>query len=307
MHNNTFEDYKKAVKNKYEKEKNGSHFNYLNNPTRAKLRNLCWEIFEEQQTDQNDLNVFSSLLGLTFDLTKKNKFEEQIDKFRPIETFFKGETDPTNIDAVNLAAILVDFHPRPFNKFRAKGITEDKIQIENSNVPQSFIGKDENEDKNGDEFKDSPVNSTPVHFSTNLNDGFLGKKPQNLIQIIIGTAAVFCLGFALSHSVFQKEQCMQWSNDHYEKVDCALDKNNIVHFNTKRPLDESLLELKKITICDTTVYFVNDQATIWYVKSGDTIEYFNGPGFHPLTRKTLRPITNYILNKYVKKISGKGN
>ena len=41
MQNNTFEDYKNAVKKKYEIEKDGEHFVYLNNPTRARLRNLC--------------------------------------------------------------------------------------------------------------------------------------------------------------------------------------------------------------------------------------------------------------------------
>jgi outer membrane receptor protein involved in Fe transport len=299
MHNNTFEDYKKAVKTKYEEEKDGKHFNYLNTPTRAKLRNLCWEIFEEQHTNQNDLNVFSSLLGLTFDLTKKNKFEEQIDKFRPIETFFKGETDPTNIDAVNLAAILVDFQPRPFNKFRTKGIIEDQIQIKNLNAPQPFTTNDENEDVNDAEFEDSSVNGTTAHLPTNLNNRFSAKKNKNFKQVLIGIVVTFCLGFALSHSVFPKKQCMQWSDDHYEKVDCISENNNTVPLD-RLPLDEHLLELKKITICDTTVFFINNQATIWYAKSGDTIEYFNAPGFHPVTKKALRPITDYIINKYKK-------
>ena len=130
MPNNTFEDYKKAVKKKYEIEKNNDHFVYLNSPTRAKLRNLCWELFQQQNRNQDDLNVFSSLLGLTFDVNKKNKFEEQIDKFRPIEKFFKGGSDPAIVDAVNMAAILVDFKARPFNKFRIQELFEDEVQLE---------------------------------------------------------------------------------------------------------------------------------------------------------------------------------
>ena len=103
----TFEDYKKAVKKKYEKEKNSEHSFYLEIPTRGKLRTLCWELFQQQNRNQDDLNVFSSLLGLPFDINRKNKFDEQIDKFRPIEKYFKGETDPANVEAVNMAAILV--------------------------------------------------------------------------------------------------------------------------------------------------------------------------------------------------------
>ncbi|WP_228515150.1 hypothetical protein [Flavobacterium sp. MR2016-29] len=113
---NILKEYKKAIKIKYEIEKQGKYFDYLHSPSRAKLRDLCWLIFENNPA-QDDLNVFRNLFSLDFDHSKKNKFKEQKDKFRPIETFFKGETDPTNIDAINMAAIMVDFEPRPFKKF----------------------------------------------------------------------------------------------------------------------------------------------------------------------------------------------
>lgn len=109
-------EYKKAIKIQYETEKKGKYFDYLQSPSRGKLRDLCWLIFEKNPT-QDDLNVFRNLFSMDFDHTKKNKFKEKKDKFRPIETFYKGETDPANIDAINMAAILVDFEPRPFKKF----------------------------------------------------------------------------------------------------------------------------------------------------------------------------------------------
>lgn len=124
-------EYKKAIKIQYEIEKKGKHFDYLESPSRGKLRDFCWLIFENNPT-QDDLNVFRNLFSLDFDHTKKNKFKEQKDKFRPIETFFKGETDPVNIDAINMAAILVDFEPRPFKKFHDKYRTEEGKHIGNS-------------------------------------------------------------------------------------------------------------------------------------------------------------------------------
>lgn len=126
----TLEEFKKAIKIKYELEKEGEHFDYLHSPSRGKLRDLCWLIFEDNPT-KDDLNVFRNLFCLEFDHTKKNKFKEQKDKFRPIETFFKGETDPLNIDAINLAAIIVDFQPRPFKKFNEKFRIEEAKQVEN--------------------------------------------------------------------------------------------------------------------------------------------------------------------------------
>ena len=131
MRNNTLKEYKKAIRIKYEIEKNGKYFDYLHKPSRGKLRDFCWLIFENNPT-QDDLNVFRNLFSLDFDHTKKKKFREQKDKFRPIETFFKGETDPVNIDAINMAAIMVDFQPRPFKKFHEKCKTEEAKQIEKS-------------------------------------------------------------------------------------------------------------------------------------------------------------------------------
>lgn len=116
MHNNTLKEYKKAIRRKYEIEKEGQYFDYLHNPSRGKLRDFCWMIFEGNPTP-DDLNVFKNMFAMDFEHTKKNKFKDKKDKFRPIETFFKGETDLTNIDAINMAAILVDLELRPYKKF----------------------------------------------------------------------------------------------------------------------------------------------------------------------------------------------
>lgn len=123
MQNNTLKNYKKAIINKYNLEREGEHFDYLYQPSRGKLRDFCWMIFEDGATP-DDLNVFRNFFSMDFEPTKKNKFKEKKDKFRPIETFFKGETDLTNIDAINMAAILVDFQPRPFKKFRTLEIEQ---------------------------------------------------------------------------------------------------------------------------------------------------------------------------------------
>ena len=53
-------EYKKAIKIQYETKKNGMYFDYLCSPSRGKLRDLCWLIFEKNPT-QDDLNVFRNL------------------------------------------------------------------------------------------------------------------------------------------------------------------------------------------------------------------------------------------------------
>lgn len=151
MHNNTLKQYKKEIKKKYEIAKEGQHFDYLYKPSRGKLRDFCWMIFEENPTP-DDLNVFRNFFSMDFEPTKKNKFKEKKDKFRPIETFFKGETDLTNIDAINMAAILVDFQPRPFKKFRSEEMKQFE-SIEVVKAKKADKAKKESLEKNSSEKK----------------------------------------------------------------------------------------------------------------------------------------------------------
>jgi hypothetical protein len=279
MENNTLEDYKIAVKAKYEIEKRGAYSSVLISPSRARLRSLCLEIFKSNQ-NQNDLNVFSSFFKFDFSPSCSGKLKGQTDKFRPIETFLKGETNLVDVEAINLAAILVDFQPRPFLKFSKSDWNKDFAKME------EFPGFNK---------KNEEIH-TLKHTGQSLKNTFLEKISKKMILIVL-----IVLSFAFtSYFVFQEKQCMQWSDDHYEIVDCELSTNNLVNFNTIKPLDKSLLDLKKIHICDTTKFFKNDEAIIWYAKTENGIEFFNTHGRHPENDNALKPVTHYILNKYVK-------
>ncbi|OMQ11887.1 hypothetical protein [[Flexibacter] sp. ATCC 35103] len=345
MPNNTFEDYKIAVKKKYEIEKNGDHSFYLSSPTRARLRNLCWELFQQQNRNQDDLNVFSSLLGLAFDVNKRNKFDEQIDKFRPIDNYFKGESDPANVDAVNMAAILVDFKARPFNKFRIQELFEDEIQIENEDkleLPspemEQRVEKDKIDnsgdlekflvEKEKEKGREKGIEDETPRFRTREKitdievrqptiNSFAGieKNPEkvekreesgksgiNWKHAIVFASVFLFVGFVVIYFAFPNKECMQWSGDHYEIVDCELKIEGIGKSYNIEILDPTLVNLKKVKVCDTTTYFdKNGVAIIWYAKTANGIDFFNIHGRHPENNSPLRPVTHYILNKYVKK------
>jgi hypothetical protein len=336
MCNNTVEDYYKiAVKKRYEEVKNGVNFNFLNSPTRGKLRTLCWELFQQQNRTQDDLSVFNSLLGLPFDINRKNKFDEQIDKFRPIETFFKGKTDPLNIEVVDMAAILVDFESRPFNKFRIHNLYRDEIQNDDENdidieISNPEIGQgnssgdlenflDEKEKEKGivkgteDESEKGNevvkgisvevIQPKPITlFGDTKPEKETTKPPVNWKPVIIGVAIILVLGLAGIFFAFPNKECMQWSDDHYEIVDCDLKIQGIGTFSNIEILDPTLVNLKKVKVCDTTTCFdKNGVAIIWYAKTANGIDFFNVHGRHPENNSPLRPVTHYILNKYVRK------
>lgn len=288
MMKNTLEDYKKAVKAKYEEEKTGAHSDSLLNPSRAKLRNLCFELFKDN-SNSDDLKVFQSFFKFEFSLGCGKKIKDETDKFRPIETFFKGETDPADIETINLAAILVDFEPRPFLKFSKSSFDEiDRNEIEET-IEDSKLPVVEN----------SPTSKVSQNLTIPQTNRPLHRTVLILL-ILLGTLGV---GYSIKAILFPKKQCMEWQKDHYEVVDCLSDNQTqgFVSVNNRIPLDESLLEVKRIWACDTTTFFRNNKAVIWYYKTGDNkLELFNKPGFHPVYQKPLRPITQYMIAKYLK-------
>ena len=50
-----------------------------------------------------------------------------------METFLKGETDLSDISGVDLAAVLVNFNPRPLQRFLKK---------DNESIPALFVGSE---------------------------------------------------------------------------------------------------------------------------------------------------------------------
>lgn len=291
MRNNTFEDYKKAIKIKYEIEKEGAFFNFLTPPSQANLRNLCWEKFKANPSKE-DLNIFSSFFGFDFDSTKKNHFKEQTDKFRPVGSFLKGQKEPANKFAVEFAAILVDFKERPFQKFRESGVAE----VEKQKVSPNDFGPEEVPEVMADQLAEESI-FKPLNRKWDV----LSKFREKIKLTSIGVVVFLGLGFGVIYYIFPKKQCMQWSNDHYEIVDCDLKADGFMVSNKVEVFDERKCELRKINVCDTTTCFnKNGEAVVWYAKTEKGIDFFNTHGIHPETEKPLKAVTKYILNKYVK-------
>jgi len=318
MHSNTLEDlYKKAIKEKYEEAKNGDDFFFLNAPTRGKLNKLCWEKFTNNDMPSSDLNVFNSLLGISFDISSKNKFKQETDLFRPVEKFFKGETDPDKIDVVDMAAILVDFQPRPFNKFRKEIDPENLKLIEELRDTKHYkpeinsVGfSDEVETENFADFKNEGIKQDEAEEVEQDENQDLGKIPTGIFTPITkvgegGTnsglkrsliIAAFLLGLILIvYLNMSQKDCMQWMGDHYEKIERSDDGYCDTYY------DARYFDLKKIDVCDTTEFFDDiGRAKVWYIKIGNSVECYNQHAPYPEnTQRFLKPITQHIINKYL--------
>lgn len=113
----------------------------------------------------------------------------------------------------------------------------------------------------------------------------------------IGVTSVLGLGSYFGLSANNSHQCMYWEGSSYERIDCS----EILHPNVQIiPIDEKLLEyLHRIEVSDTTTFFKAGRPVVWYLKVDGVIEFYSADGKHPINGKDLRPITPYILDRYV--------
>jgi hypothetical protein len=290
MVKNTLEDYKAAVKLKYESEKIGRYSSFLLNPSRAKLRKLCGELFMNNPST-DDLKSFSAFFQFDFALNCSNRLKEQTDKFRPIETFFKGETDLTDIEAMNIAAILIDFNPRPYLKFAKQEA------LKKENIANTSIGITDTADVL---VESSIIKSSSANES--IHPPNFDKKKLSVFQkrlVIPGLILIVMLS-GFGYFLLPKKECMQWQKDHYEAVVCETKAVHFLDLYSTMPLNKNMLNFRKIKICDTTTFFKHNKPILWYCKTGNQLDFFNGPGFNPENEKPLKPITQYMIDKYIK-------
>lgn len=275
------EAYKEAIRLKYEAEKTAFYSSFLIVPSRAKLRQLCIERLKNSSTI-DDLKSFKLFFGFEFGVETINKLQAQTDRFRPIETFLKRETDLSDLEGINIAAILVDFNPRPFNKFIKLG----------SNLSNEKNTKEEIEYSVSDFSK-------PKHpLKVTLAEPIKSRWNKKIGIVILSLIGVFSVGYTMKDLLLPKKECMQWQGDHYELVHC--DVQGIGVLTSIEPVREEVFKLKQIDVCDTTTFFNKGKAVVWYCKVEGKPEFFNTHGVHPETGKALRPVTEYIVEKYVK-------
>lgn len=277
----TFEEYKKAVRAKYVVKKLDDASGILLNPTPAQLRNLCLLLFENglNTTDENIFSMFFNAKEVGS--LRKAIANFDVSKFKPIISFLKEEKDSEHVTRIELAAVIVDFIPRPYSKY----LQSDEFEI----VKNPELLSVEKDEKIRQVYK---LSEEPIVIISKSNTGK---------SIAIGFLVLLSLcfmGYTVKGVFFPNKECMQWKEDHYEAVDCSINQLAIGQLNTVFPLDENIMNLKKVNSNHKLIFFKNDNVLVWYSKNDGVIELFNTSGFHPETGKPLKPITKYIIEKY---------
>lgn len=117
---------------------------------------------------------------------------------------------------------------------------------------------------------------------------------RTTVLIIVG-----CLIAFLIINAVNKEKWMVWEGSQFVETEFdayKMENGQIFLFN-----DSQVARFKKVQPnCDTQFFNSEGNALLWYGKNrkGD-LEYFTDLGKHPETGKTLKPITRYMIKKYI--------
>lgn len=218
--------------------------------------------------------------------------------------FFKNGTKDPRDQTIDLVTWLIDFKFENSDKISREGI-KDLL-----NQPEKIEKDKQEKEENNDENRIDEVEENDDNIETDKTKKIPSSKKSHerrkkativaLIVIVIAiTSGLASLLFSNKKSTTPflnftgQEKYMYWLGDHYQPTNNARIKGvNIFPFNAKLVSD-----FRKITDQDTLT--TRSVGKVWYVKINNKPEFYTTSGFHPGdTRRILKPLTKYILEKY---------
>ncbi len=224
----------------------------------------------------------------------------------------QGEIKPAVVTLSEDISDFIDKHigfnlgEKSFRIYRNNALKVDDSK-EDINIKQldivlglcKYLGFEKYED-----FVSSLNSNDKTKKDTGITRKLSGLIKKNWFIIVIITCFIV---FLIINSI-NKQRWMVWNVDHYVEVKFDTEKYNIG--NLKLYKEERIINFKKIKpYCNKTKFFNSDGSIkIWYGKNiKGELECFTSVGLHPETGKILKPITNYMIEKYICSSSQKRN
>lgn len=293
-----FADYRSLIIQDYKKKKISNELPLrLSQSTPGNLKEECIAVCRERFQRKDEM-VLRSFFGQADGMKAYLKAIEdcKTDKFKPLDNFLKGVTSNTEDKNIELLAWLINFEPRPYKLGERYDVPPaEPIEALSLEVQNPVIDK-------------APKFDPEPHTQLDLEKEGKYRSQQNVSGKQKGYAKIRMAGIAIlvlilvglaSYWIWDtgSGQCMYWAGDHYEQIPCAPkpDDSLVVALDAKKKN-----RFKRIT--DLSSINKKSIGKVWYVKVNDTIEFYTSDGFHPTAPQLrLKPITKYIIDKYVLK------
>ena len=96
-----------------------------------------------------------------------------------------------------------------------------------------------------------------------------------------------------------RQRWMAWHNDHYIEVRFDPELYNLEKLKVFNA--DQIERFRKVQVdCQTIFFSASGSVSLWYGKNGQgQLEWFTDMGYHPETGKPLKPITTYMIRKYI--------
>jgi hypothetical protein len=246
-------------------------------PKPAKLKEECLLVCQERYL-KKDEKLFRSFFEPREDkagyMSAINGAD--IDKFRPLCNFLKDGNIKTSERNIELLAWLIDFEPRPYQIDRVYPAAS--AQVVEVPVVEEPIEVEE------------PIAVEPIIVNPPGTNRKLWYAFAAITLMILVGGGIYII------NENQPDGCMVWSANHYKAVPCTQKNDSLstIAVDTFR-----LAHFKRIDKPDT----ITGRAlgSIWYIKLNGGIEYYTAGGAHPVyPERRLRPLTLYMLNKYIR-------
>jgi hypothetical protein len=320
-----YADYEKLVLDDYRRKKSQTILSFtLMHPTAAKIKRECVRLCkgEIQKKDEKVIRDFCE----GWDNIKtclQNIDNCDVDKFKPLSNFLRGDTESTDPKNIHLLAWLINFQDRPFvfgKEYVSIKETQAGVEapepsqiaiVDAPPVPEdpptiaTEVNNANTEDHAGADLSDASTGAKGNIVSTEdvVYDGQLhiekGRKKMRFRKVaMVGVllAVTGTSGYLWRNSTQQGNGgCMYWAKDHFQPIPCNQKVPNtlVVALDTVR-----VKNFKRITRPDTITN--RAKGSVWYSKIDNEIEFFTADGEHPVViGRRLKPITDYIIDKYI--------
>ena len=305
-----FSDYTAAIVEDYHRKKTAGTLSLnLMEPTPSGIRDELLIVLESR-TKKEDLKTLRLFFGERENVGEYERAirNAEVDIFKPLSNFLNGRTSRTEEKNIELLAWLIDFSPRPYTmSFNRSDVKPPAVETTRNTEQKTEPISESDSTGNQGAYKiigsqNAAEDGTASGRATKL---WAGRNKISIILFVLIICAIVLsknrasVKSPLSFFSGGNKQCMYWSGERYVEADCssAIPNVELVALNRYK-----LDHFRKIKRPDT----LNESHVnkVWYLKTGNKLELFTMEGKHPeQLNKRLRPLSKYMLDKYVR--SGK--